>query len=196
MEGGEDLDDNIIIPYIEPIFRFCCKRLSNRYDAEDLASEIICYILDGMKKYKIESLNAWIWQIVHNRYARFLAAQSKMQITLAEDEALFNVVDSDYWDVDEEQTEHDALFTARSATPSFRKCLTHMPVSDSPFLGRQWRNRLTDYSADRQPSVYQICGGNTPLWLYRNGGYFFLLLLGCPHTLPLRALYGIFSARG
>lgn len=52
MERREDLDDNIIIPYIEPIFRFCRKRLSNRYDAEDLASEIICYILDGMKKYK------------------------------------------------------------------------------------------------------------------------------------------------
>ena len=48
------MDENKIIPYIEPIFRFCYKRLSNRYDAEDLASEIICHILDGMNKYEIE----------------------------------------------------------------------------------------------------------------------------------------------
>ena len=41
-----------IIPYVEPIFRFCCRRLSNRHDAEDLASEIICHVLDGINKYK------------------------------------------------------------------------------------------------------------------------------------------------
>ena len=59
------MDENKIIPYIEPIFRFCYKRLSNRYDAEDLASEIICHILEGMNKYQIESLDAWVWRIAH-----------------------------------------------------------------------------------------------------------------------------------
>ena len=67
------MNEETILPYIEPIFRFCCKRLSSRYDAEDLSGEIICYILDGMKKYKIESLDAWVWRIAHNRYARFLS---------------------------------------------------------------------------------------------------------------------------
>ena len=56
------MDENKILPYVEPIFRFCCKRLSNRYDAEDLASEIICHVLDGMKKYRIESLTDIIGQ--------------------------------------------------------------------------------------------------------------------------------------
>lgn len=101
------MDDNMIIPYVEPIFRFCCKRLSNRYDAEDLASEIFCYILDGMKKYKIESLDAWVWQIAHNRYARFVDTQNKSQIILAEDETLFNIPDNDYCDIDEERAEHE-----------------------------------------------------------------------------------------
>ena len=63
------MDENKIIPYIEPIFRFCYKRLSNRCDAEDLASEIICHILEGMNKYQIESLDSWVWRIAHNRYA-------------------------------------------------------------------------------------------------------------------------------
>lgn len=39
------MTEDKIIPYIEPIFRFCCKRLSNRCDAEDLASEIICHVI-------------------------------------------------------------------------------------------------------------------------------------------------------
>lgn len=104
-EGGEDLDGNKIIPYIEPIFRFCCKRLNNRYDAEDLSSEIICHILNGMKKYKIESFDAWVWRIAHNRYARFLDAQNKVKMILAEDETLFHVADSDSDYVNVESTE-------------------------------------------------------------------------------------------
>ena len=77
------MDENKIIPYIEPIFRFCYKRLSNRYDAEDLASEIICHILEGMNKYQIESLDAWVWRIAHNRYARFIDNRNKNQIVLS-----------------------------------------------------------------------------------------------------------------
>mgnify|MGYP002509245601 FL=1 len=88
MEGNE------IIPYIEPIFRFCCRRLSQRYDAEDLASEIICHILDGMGKYKITSLDAWVWRIAHNRYAMFLEARNREQTVLAEDETLCAMSDS------------------------------------------------------------------------------------------------------
>lgn len=54
------MDGNEIIPYIEPIYRFCCKRLNNQYDAEDPASKIICYVLDEMKKYKTEFFDAWV----------------------------------------------------------------------------------------------------------------------------------------
>ncbi len=96
------MDKNKIIPYIEPIFRFCYKRLSNRYDAEDLASEMICHILDGMNKYKIESLDAWVWRIAHNRYARFIDNQNKNLIILSCDDELFDI--ADYSDIDEENT--------------------------------------------------------------------------------------------
>ena len=97
------MDENEIIPYIEPIFRFCCKRLSNRYDAEDLASEIICHILDGINKYQIKSLDAWVWQIAHNRYVRFIDNRNKNQIVLSCEDELFDI--ADYSDVDEVSTE-------------------------------------------------------------------------------------------
>lgn len=93
------MDENKIIPYIEPIFRFCCKRLSNRYDAEELASEIICHILDGMNKYQIESLDAWVWRIAHNRYARFIDSRNKNQTVLSCEDELFDI--ADYSDTDE-----------------------------------------------------------------------------------------------
>lgn len=97
------MDENKIIPYIEPIFRFCCKRLSNRYDAEELASEIICHILDGMNKYQIESLDAWVWRIAHNRYARFIDSRNKNQTVLSCEDELFDI--ADYSDIDENNTQ-------------------------------------------------------------------------------------------
>jgi len=97
------LDENKIIPYVEPIFRFCYKRLSNRYDAEDLASEIICHILAGMNKYQIESFDAWVWRIAHNRYARFIDNRNKNQIVLSCEDELFDI--ADYSDVDEDSTQ-------------------------------------------------------------------------------------------
>ena len=97
------MDENKIIPYIEPIFLFCYKRLANRYDVEDLASEIICHILEGMNKYQIESLDAWVWRIAHNRYARFIDNRNKKQIVLSCEDELFDI--ADYSDVDEDNTQ-------------------------------------------------------------------------------------------
>ena len=87
------MEENSILPYVEPIFRFCCKRLGNRYDAEDLSGEIICHILEGMEKYEVKSLDAWVWRIAHNRYARFIDARNKTRMILAE-EASFEIADS------------------------------------------------------------------------------------------------------
>jgi RNA polymerase sigma factor (sigma-70 family) len=70
-------NDNDIIQYIEPILHFCIKRLNNRQDAEDLAGEIMVHILSGARKYKIESLEKWIWSIAHNRYAKFIDKRNK-----------------------------------------------------------------------------------------------------------------------
>lgn len=129
------MDENKIIPYIEPIFRFCRKRLSDRHDAEDLSSEIICYILDGMKKYKIESFDAWVWRIAHNRYARFIHMRNMSRVILSEDETLFNVAGFDYCYVDEESTE-------REYETVFRYLHT---------LSSEYRNIFIDYYIGEMP---------------------------------------------
>ena len=53
--------------YIEPIYRFCLNRLANRCDAEDLAEEILLYILEGADKYAVVNPDAWVWRIARNR---------------------------------------------------------------------------------------------------------------------------------
>ena len=110
LKGGKNLDENKIIPYIEPIFRFCCKRLSNRYDAEDLAGEIICHILDGMSKYQIESLDAWVWRIAYNRYARFIDNRNKNQTILSCDDELFDIADYSDSDEDDTREQYETVF--------------------------------------------------------------------------------------
>lgn len=106
------MNENDILQYVEPILRFCCKRLSSRYDAEDLASEIICHILEGIGKYEIESLDAWVWRIAHNRYARFIDRQNKTPDISSGDE-LYEIED-DYCFFDEESVEeqYESVFRA------------------------------------------------------------------------------------
>ncbi len=97
-----------IIPYIEPIYRFCYKRVRNRYDAEDLASEIVCHVLEGMGKYNIESLDAWVWRIAHNRYARFVDSKNKNLEMPTGDDSVFEISnDDDYCFIDEEAVERN-----------------------------------------------------------------------------------------
>ena len=84
-----DRIENDILKFIEPVYRFCLHHVSNRYDAEDLASEIVLHVLDGLQKYKIDSLEAWVWRIAHNRYARFCAAKNACP-EMSSDEVLFD----------------------------------------------------------------------------------------------------------
>lgn len=142
----QNRDDSRIISLVEPIFRFCYAKVSNRQDAEDLASEIICHILDGLNKYEILDFEAWVWRIAHNRYARFVEMQNKHSKVLiyrdisdaeyaqAEQEkwlqgnSLLAVVD-DYCEIDDESLEEEY-------SEVFRVLHT---------LSAQYRNILVDY---------------------------------------------------
>lgn len=99
------MDGADIIPYIDPIFRFCYHRLNSRYDAEDLASEILCHLLEGLKKYEIKSLDSWVWRIAHNRYARFVDAQRRSSALISDQE--LHDLENDYCQIDERSVEEE-----------------------------------------------------------------------------------------
>lgn len=132
-----DINDEII-PFVEPVFRFCLKRLNNRCDAEDLASEIMVHILFGLGRYNIASLEAWVWRIAHNRYARFIASGKKYGNVAADDE-LYNLED-DY-------DFADALTVSDEYEEVFRYLHT---------LSSEYKNILVDYYIAGL-SVKQLC---------------------------------------
>ncbi len=127
MDRKSNICGEAVIPYIDPIFRFCYHRLSSRYDAEDLASEILCHVLDGLGKYRVESLDAWVWRIARNRYARFIEARKKDRAILSDKE--LQEIENDYCQIDEDaiEDEFESVF-----------CCLHR-------LSAEYRNIFVDY---------------------------------------------------
>ena len=126
-----------VVKYIEPVFLFCVKRLNNRQDAEDLASEIMVHILNGVKKYHIDSLEKWVWRIAHNRYARFINMRNKHDEVQSEYD--FTSIRDDYDFVDE-------MIIVNEYRQVFKQLHT---------LSCEYRNILVDYYIEGLP-VKQI----------------------------------------
>ena len=179
------MDESKIIPYVDPIFRFCYKRLSNRYDAEDLASEILYHILDGMRKYQIDSVDAWVWRIAYNRYARFINDRNKHQIILSGDYTLFDIADESTEDDDHTQDEYASVFRyLHTLSSEYKNIFVDYYIGDLSIRGLakkyslpettiKWRLNIgrqkikARIGEDRMDKVYKrinwhmMCNGNT-----------------------------------
>ena len=103
------MDQNEILKYVEPVLNFCRKRLNSPYDAEDLANDIILHVLTGIKKYEIDSPDAWVWRVARNRYAKFINAQSKNKMILSGGESLPEAAREEQPGEDDE-AEYQAVF--------------------------------------------------------------------------------------
>ncbi len=124
-----------IIRFLEPVLGFCLKRLDNRADAEDLAGEIILSVLEGLKIYEIQSLDAWVWRVAHNRYANFLKRCKRQEDILPDD---FDIPDD--YDFVQELCNSEAREEEYAAV--FRRLHT---------LGRQYRDILIDHYIGEMP---------------------------------------------
>lgn len=76
-KAGVKVDKEIILAYTDKIFGFCLRRLGSPDAAEELAQDIFAELLSGFGKYEINHLNAWIWRVARNRYARYIAAERR-----------------------------------------------------------------------------------------------------------------------
>ena len=60
--------------YLGKVFYFCLKKTGNEQDAAELAGEISLEVVQALATGKEpEKLDAWIWAVVHNRWARWAA---------------------------------------------------------------------------------------------------------------------------
>ena len=132
------MDKNEVLKYVEPILRFCKKRISNIYDAEDLASDIILQVMIGIEKYNIDSLDAWVWRVAHNRYTNFINSQSKNKMILSGDYYLFDITDNNSF---EEKTENDE---------NYRAIIKYLHT-----LSSEYKNIFVDYYLEKM-SVHEL----------------------------------------
>lgn len=64
--------DNIT-QYIDKLFFYCLKKTGNRYDAEELSSQIVLEVLLAIKKnIQIEKMEAYIFTVANNQYNRYM----------------------------------------------------------------------------------------------------------------------------
>lgn len=172
------MDKDKIIPYIEPIFRFCCKRLSDYHDAEDLASEIVCQILEGMDRYQIDSFEAWVWKIAHNRYARFIGNRNKNMVILSCDDELFDIADDTDTETDDPEERYDTVFRSlHTLSSGYRNIFVDYYVGELSVrdLARKYslsettvkwrlnvgRQKIRERIEDKMDKVYQRINWNT-----------------------------------
>lgn len=102
--------NNEVSEYVEPIFRFCLKRLASRTDAEDLSQEILLCVLQAIKRGGIVNLDGYVWRVAHNRYARLVQTRNGDPTILYGHEHYHDIPDTE---ADTETVEiHQSLFNA------------------------------------------------------------------------------------
>jgi RNA polymerase sigma-70 factor (ECF subfamily) len=57
--------------YLMPIYYYCLKKTSDVHQAEELAGEISCEVLNGLSKIVPKHFSAWVWQIARNCYCHW-----------------------------------------------------------------------------------------------------------------------------
>ncbi|MBE6713899.1 MAG: sigma-70 family RNA polymerase sigma factor [Ruminococcaceae bacterium] len=69
--------------YMEKLFYFCLRKVSDSYEAEDLCSDIMLCVVSALGEGTIpENFSAWVWRIAKNRYARWADAKAKKGVTV------------------------------------------------------------------------------------------------------------------
>lgn len=125
--------ENEIVRFIEPVFYFCLKRVNNRADAEDLASEIMLHVLDGVRKYDIKSLEGWVWRIAHNRYARFYESWKNKSNASVDEFAIDLVGDYDVVDDTTIADEYEQVFRyLHTLSSEYKNILVDYYIGEMP----------------------------------------------------------------
>lgn len=136
-----------ILRYVEPVYRFCLKRVSSHADAEDLAQEILLCVLQGRRRAAIANLDGYVWRVAHNRYAKRLDIQNRDVMVLCGDEYLMGIPQ-------EAAEEADEGFPPRK------------DGGNGWFIVHEGVDRLDEYDAGCNGYRYDANGGQPGKFLY------------------------------
>lgn len=95
MSRQNEFSEIFIRQYTEKLFYFCLKKTGNRFDAEDLTSDISVNILTTLKKgFVPDNFPAWVWQIARNRYSRWADKRRRYnEVVVTDDFDSFEIAD-------------------------------------------------------------------------------------------------------
>ncbi len=82
--------------FLEKIYYFCLKKTGDTYAAEDLSSEISMEILSALHKGILpEHMEAWVWCIASNRFARWVRQKKINSVEIFDEEAMAQMAAED-----------------------------------------------------------------------------------------------------
>jgi RNA polymerase sigma-70 factor (ECF subfamily) len=61
--------------YVDPIYRYCLRRIGDRDDAEDATSKVFFQALSALPRYESRSFRSWLFTIAHNVVADLYRAR-------------------------------------------------------------------------------------------------------------------------
>ena len=83
--------------YMDKLFYFCLKKTRDRYEAENLAADIVLNVLSSHERWPATiSFSAWFWQIAKNRYSVWAKKKSEHDRWISEfDISEYDIADED-----------------------------------------------------------------------------------------------------
>lgn len=82
--------------FLEKIYYFCLKKTGDVLSAEDLSSEISTEILSALHKGALPNhMEAWVWQIARNRFARWVRQKKGNSAEIFDEEAMAQIAAED-----------------------------------------------------------------------------------------------------
>ena len=147
MNVNHDVEE-IVAEYADKIFGFCINRLNNIDDAQDLAQDILLEIVRCLPKSDVSNINAWIWKIARNRYAKRFSGKKRIIVVSLDDMSIIDTLadDRDFFEkIDEDNnSEISAVFSAvHSLAKSHRDILIDYYVNELSYSEMADKHKLS-----------------------------------------------------
>ena len=71
----------LYVRYVDPVYRYCYRRLGSREAAEDATSQIFCHALEALPRCRGDAFRSWLFAIAHNVVADQFRRQAPHQTT-------------------------------------------------------------------------------------------------------------------
>jgi len=137
--------------YIEAVFGYCIKKSNNIEDAKDLSQEILFEVIKLQCNTPVRNMDAWVWKIAHNRYARFAGKKKVNYISLEESGIIETLTDEIVENTDDDELK--AVFSAiHSLAYSHRSILVD--------------NYISELTYQQMADKYSLPFGTIKTWLF------------------------------